>query len=151
MLLNGNMDIIFIHIYLRNMVYDVKLAVKLKKLKSSFLYRIFPFTSTKLRMWFQYLANCIQLVLFKLRYYKERPIRISGKHVFYVIHFQLLSQKPQYVNWRYELFANTICNQAWRFSMISMFRSSRSLMFFKISVLKNYENLTGKRLCLSLF
>ena len=42
MLLNGNMDIIFIHIYLRNMVYDVKLAVKLKKLKSSFLYRIFP-------------------------------------------------------------------------------------------------------------
>ena len=59
MLLNGNMDIIFIHIYLRNMVYDVKLAVKLKKLKSSFLYRIFPFTSTKLRMWFQYLANCI--------------------------------------------------------------------------------------------
>ena len=50
MLSNGNMDIIFIHVYLRNMVYNVKLAVKFKKLQSSVLYRVFPFTSTMLRM-----------------------------------------------------------------------------------------------------
>ena len=32
-----------------------------------------------------------------------------------------------------------------------MFRSSRSQMFLKISVLKNFANLTGKHLCWSLF
>ena len=37
------------------------------------------------------------------------------------------------------------------FGIIYMYRNSRSQLFFKIRVLKNFVNFTGKHLCWSLF
>ena len=49
------------------------------------------------------------------------------------------------------IFCDIACYHNERFQVSYRYSSSRSKMFFKIGVLKNFENFTGKHLCCSLF